>query len=166
MPDPLYLFDTVALSNFALSDSLDLLVSRYGTSLTLTGEVLDELIAGVAAGHSALREVIRLAEDETFGVTALTARERRAMIDLVCRLGSGEASCIAVATSRNAVVVTDDRAARAACSERNILFTGTIGILKASYMDGRLSLETADTLLARMIRHGFYSPVSRIRDIV
>ncbi len=166
MPDRIYLFDTVVLSNFALSASLDLLVSRYGAAVTVTSEVLDELLAGVAAGYSALKEVIRLTENESFRVTSLSSRERQTMLELISHLGNGEASCIAVAAARNAVVVTDDRAARTTCGERNIRVTGTIGILKASCQDGRLSIEHADNILTRMIEQGFYSPVTRIRDIL
>ncbi len=161
-----YFFDTVVLSNFAFSESLDLLVNRYGRDIVVISEVLDELIVGVATGYSALQEVIRLTEEEHIGVISLTGRERRVMLELVGRLGCGEASCIAAAAERHAVVVTDDRAARAACAERNIRFTGTIGILKACCVDGQLPLEHADTILRRMIAHGCYSPVSRIRDIL
>ena len=42
-------FDTVVLSNFALSESLDILRTRYGGRGFVTSEVLDEIVAGVVA---------------------------------------------------------------------------------------------------------------------
>ncbi len=43
--------------------------------------------------------------------------------------------------------------------------TGTVGILKASALDGYISLAQADESLRKMIEAGFYSPVRSIVDI-
>jgi predicted nucleic acid-binding protein len=43
--------------------------------------------------------------------------------------------------------------------------TGTVGILKASALDGHISLAQADESLRKMIEAGFYSPVRSIVDI-
>lgn len=166
MPEQLFLFDTVSLSNFALAQSLDLLVSRYGDRLCVTHEVLDELIEGMAAGYSALNEVLTLVEEGVFSSVVLTREERRACADLRHDLGAGEASCLAIASCRGAVVVTDDRAARRSCAERSVSFAGTIGILKAMCRDGHISVDEADEILSNMISNGFYSPVSRVRDVL
>jgi len=161
-----YLFDTVTLSNFALGGALELLARRYGRRLLVTGEVLDELAAGVAAGHAALRLIGEGVKAGRFGQTALNWQERTAFGELLQHLGAGEASCIAVAVKRRGVVVTDDRAARAACAERRVRCTGTIGVLAACCRDGRLAADAADEVLRAMVQHGFYSPVSRITDIL
>ena len=166
MPDRSYLFDTVTLGNFALSESLDLLVRRYGGSLLVTGEVLDEIAAGVAAGYCVLSAIDERVRSGQFSQTALDVQERVVFGELLRHLGAGEASCIAVAAGRNGVVVTDDRAARASCVGRKVPFTGTIGILKASCLDGLIAVDEAEHALAAMIRHGFYAPVSRMRDIL
>ena len=47
-----------------------------------------------------------------------------------------------------------------------IPFTGTVGILKASLLDGQVTLDQADDILSKMIKAGFYSPVRSIADIV
>jgi predicted nucleic acid-binding protein len=44
--------------------------------------------------------------------------------------------------------------------------TGTIGILKASVLDGQLELDQADKILAKMTDAGFYSPLRSIADII
>jgi len=77
----------------------------------------------------------------------------------------GEASCIALAKEQAAIVVSDDRTARKQCSLMNIPFTGTVGILKASVLDGSISLVQADESLRKMIEAVFYSPVRSIVDI-
>jgi hypothetical protein len=46
-----------------------------------------------------------------------------------------------------------------------IPFTGTVGILKASMLDGQISISRADEILLRMIRAGFYSPIRSISTI-
>lgn len=161
-----YLFDTVSLSNFALADSLPLLVQRYGHNLIITTEVLDELIAGVSAGYSRLKTVVDLDYQGVFTSTVMSAEERNTYARCIEQLGSGEASCLAVAASRACVVATDDRAARTACEAHDVRYTGTLGILKASCLDGQLSVQDADDLLATMVRQGFYSPIRRIRDIL
>lgn len=166
MPDRPYLFDTVSLSNFAFGSLLALLTERYGSRAMLTGEVLDEIAAGVAAGHATLRLAEEHVREGKFTQVALDWQERQVYGELLRHLGSGEASCLAAAYRRGGVVVTGDRAARVSCAERRVPFTGTIGILKASCLDGQITVAAADEALSEMVRRGFYAPVSRIRDIL
>lgn len=161
-----WFFDTVVLSNFALAGCLDLLVTRYGARLAITNEVLDEISDGVAAGHDGLAAIQTLAADGVVKATVLNAAERKFYVKLLCVLGPGEASCIAAAVSRHAVVATDDRAARACCAEHKVPVTGTIGILKACCRDSALTAAMADAILAAMVAHGFYSPVRRISHVL
>jgi predicted nucleic acid-binding protein len=44
--------------------------------------------------------------------------------------------------------------------------TGTVGILKASVLEGNISLTQADKSLQKMIDEGFYSPIRSLADIV
>ena len=67
---------------------------------------------------------------------------------------------------RGGTVVTDDRAARGSCSERDVPFTGTIGILKACARDGTLEADEADAVLNLMMDAGYLSPVRRISDLL
>ncbi len=45
-------------------------------------------------------------------------------------------------------------------SNCNARYTGTIGILKACCQSSMINPDDADHLLANVIRHGFYSPVT------
>ena len=96
----------------------------------------------------------------------MTMPESELFVDLLRVLGSGEASCVALACHRGGIVVTDDRAARSCCAEREIPVTGSIGILKALCIDRTITQEEADATLARMVDAGFFSPVRRISDLL
>ena len=96
----------------------------------------------------------------------MATAERDLFVELLRTLGTGEASCIALAVGWGGVVVTDDRTARRYCAGRGIPVTGTIGILRALCADRIVSAEEADALLARMVAIGFYSPVRRVSDLI
>jgi predicted nucleic acid-binding protein len=165
MPEKIWIFDTVALSNFLLSDSMLILNRRYRRCGVISGEVYDELSAGFA-DYPKLKQVDKLIDDKVFGLVSLSRQEHGHFQDLIGHLGKGEASCIAFAKERKAIVVTDDRTARKQCSLMRIPVTGTIGILKASVLDGQIPLGRADGILQKMIAAGFYSPIRNIADIV
>jgi predicted nucleic acid-binding protein len=162
-----YLFDTVVLSNFALAGRFDLVVARYGKQAVITPEVLDEVTDGVVAGYYALSAIEEAVDGGSISRSPAlpTATERQAYRELLRALAPGEASCIAHAAAHGAIVVTDDRTARACCKERNIVCTGTIGILKACTMDGTLTGDEADAILHAMVDAGYYAPVQNISDL-
>ena len=168
VPEPtLYYFDTIVLSNFALSGRFDLLMDRYGPRAQITPEVLDEVSAGIVAGYRGLKQIEVAVEKGACSVAPpLSRAERTIYRELLYTLGSGEASCIACAQCRGGLVATDDRAARSCCSEQDVGFTGTIGILKAYCREGILAPQEADGLLQSMIDAGYFSPVDQISDLL
>ncbi len=165
MPEKIWIFDTVSFSNFLLSDSMLLLNKRYRRCGVITGEVYGELSAGFA-NYPILKQADKLIDDKVFRLVSLFRQEHRHLQDLIGHLGKGEASCIAYAKERKAIVVTDDRTARKQCSLMKISVTGTIGILKASVLDGEIPLDRADEALQKNIDSGFYSPIRSIADIM
>ena len=164
MPEKKWVFDTVALSNFFLSEALFILEKRYRKCGLITWQVYDEVSAGIAE-FPKLKLIDKLIKDKTFKLVALSLSQRKDFQELIGHLGKGEASCIAFAKKQNATVVTDDRAARKQCAFMKIPFTGTVGILKASLLDDHLSLSRADEILHKMIEAGFYSPIRSLADI-
>ena len=160
-------FDTVTLSNFALARRLDLLVARYGRRVQVTGEVFEELLDGVIGGHALLADVEAAVRGGHFSLAVPLGPSGIVFYKVLLRtLAPGEASCVAQAKARGGRVVTDDRAARSRCVEQGVPFTGTIGILKASCLDGTLKAEEADAVLQAMIRAGYHSPVRCISGLV
>ncbi|MDL1962632.1 MAG: hypothetical protein LWX01_13260 [Deltaproteobacteria bacterium] len=164
MPKKKWIFDTVVLSNFLLSDSLFLVEKRYNGKGIITGEVYSELSAGFAL-YPQLKHVDKLIDSGVFELTSLSRKELKIYKQLIGHLGRGEASCIAVADNRNTTMVSDDRAARSQCIQMNIPVTGTIGILKASIIDGLLTTTKADEILQKMVGKGFYSPIRSMAGI-
>jgi len=165
MPDKSWIFDTVALSNFLLSDSIFILENRYHRRGLVTWEIYDEISAGMVE-YPKLKQIDRLIDIETIKLVSISRQEHELFRQLSSHLGKGEASCIAYAKDRNVIVVTDDRSARKQCSQMNIPVTGTIGILKASVLDEHLDLDQADKVLSKMIDAGFYSPLRSMADII
>jgi predicted nucleic acid-binding protein len=165
MPEKKWVFDTVALSNFLLSESVFLLEKRYFKRGIITWQVYDEISAGIS-DYPELRAVKNLIDEKAFELLTLTRAEHKHFLEMIVHLGKGKASCIALAKERNAIVVTDDRAARRQCAQVEIPVTGTLGILKASLLDGHIDLDLADKILSNMIEAGFFSPVRSIADIV
>ena len=165
MPEKNWIFDTVALSNFLLSDSIFILENRYRRRGLITRQIYDEISAGMA-DHPKLIQIDRLVDDEIFKLVSLSRQAYEHYRELIVHLGQGEASCIAYAKERNVIVVTDDRTARKQCSQMQIPLTGTFGILKASVLDGHLKLDQADKILSKMTDAGFYSPLRSIADII
>lgn len=165
MPDKKWVFDTVTLSNFLLSESICLIENRYKQKAIVTTQVLDELSSGITK-YPILKTIDNLIENKIFNICNMNQRERRTYIDLNGQLGKGEASCIAVAKEQGLIVVTDDRAARRLCSQLGVAVTGTIGIIKASLLDGQITTSQANNILQEMINFGFYSPVRNIDDLI
>ena len=165
MPEKIWVFDTVALSNFLLSDSISILENRYRKRGLITRQVYDEISAGIS-GFPQFKQVDKLFDKKTFKMVSLSKVAHQQFLQLIGHLGKGEASCIAFAKEDAAIVVTDDRAARKQCSTMNIPFTGTVGILKASVVDGNIGLDQADEHLFKMIEAGFYSPIRSIAEIL
>ena len=151
------------LSNFALLGRFDLLIDRYGPRAQITPEVLDEVSAGIVAGHQELKQIeVAVEKGACSAAPPLSRAERTIYRESLYTLGSGEASCIACAQCRGDLVATDDRAASSCCSGQGVGFTGTIGILKACCREGILAPQEADVLLQNMINAGYFSPVDQI----
>ncbi|MDA3915408.1 MAG: hypothetical protein PF690_00340 [Deltaproteobacteria bacterium] len=165
MPEKNWYFDTVSLSNFLFSGSDHLVKKRYHKCGFITWEVYDEICAGFVK-YPALQKIESLLENKIFTLISLSDKARQLYPDFIDHLGKGEASCIAAAKISQGIVVTDDRSARQQCRNSHVSFTGTIGILKACVIDEIINLGQADIYLGKMIKHGFYSPVRSISEII
>ena len=149
--------DNTVLSNFALIGREDLLKKLFGDTLAASDDVLKELFAGESKG------IVPRRDWHWLPVLSLqTETERLAFATLRERLGRGEASCMSLAISRNLRMLTDDRDARIIAHRRNVPVSGTIGVLVLAVKRSVLSRDEANTLLAKMIEKGYYSPYREI----
>ena len=170
MPD--YLFNTTALSNFAAIARFDLLKSLYLGKAFTTIEVSHELQRGIHAGYRHLESAWQQIRDvhPSSGwiriLTPETPEEYQLQAELDNRLDQGEASCLALAVTRQFIFVTDDLAARRLASEKNVLLTGTLGILIRGVQGKFLPLTEANHLLKIMVHQGYRSPVNCLDDFI
>ncbi|MCI5131400.1 MAG: hypothetical protein D3904_07700 [Candidatus Electrothrix sp. EH2] len=99
-------------------------------------------------------------------LTSLTAPAELQTFDgLLAKLHTGEASCLLIALHREWVFLSDDKAARNAAIQADVGVSGTLGVLLSLVKREFLGPEEGDGLLHRMIEHGYYSPVSSLREL-
>jgi predicted nucleic acid-binding protein len=164
-------FDNTVLSNFAVVDRISLLEVLYSGNAFTTLMVADEIQRGLYAGYQHLQSVQEVLNPPHptgwLRILPLESAEEQALyIELITSFGAGEASCLAVASTRGFVLATDDLAARRAATRRNVRLTGTVGILIRLVREGHLPLAEANNLLAQMIALHYRSPVERLDDLV
>ncbi len=165
MPD--IVFDSCAISNFALSGSMAIIESLCRSHAFITDFVMAEIWRGIQSGHSKLEGIAGAVRAGWLSETGLNSRaERRMMESLSQSLGLGEASSIAVAKHRGWVFASDDRVARAEANRLGIGVTGKIGILVKAVRTETCALSEAEVVLEKMIKGGFFSPVRSIRKLV
>lgn len=161
------IFDNCVLSNFALSDSLYIVKKLYQGVSYITDFTAAENMRGIAQGYGALekfREALR--EGWIREVTLNSNKEKALFESLSVSLGSGEASSIAAAKVRGFIFACDDKAARREAALLQVALTGTLGILARAVKEKIISVQNADDVLNLMIKHGFYAPVSSMREIL
>lgn len=148
------------LTNFALIGRPDLLLALWPGLICTTPDVLDEYLAGVAGG--ALPSGIW----DKLSVIQLSTEEEVLMQSFSTRLGRGEQSCIAAASRRGGLLVTDDLDARRAARSLGIPITGSLGVLAAGVKAGLVDMKIGNMLLSKMITAGFRSPVDRLDGLL
>ncbi len=135
---------------------IELLARLYG-QIVVPGSVVDELEAGRAQGYDAPEcRVHPWMRIESIAVPALLA--------LMTSLGPGEAEALALALSEPTdLIILDDALARQIAADRNLRYTGTLGILIQSKQAG--FLPTIMPLVSQLQQAGFYMTPDLIAGI-
>ena len=149
--------NTTVISNFALTSRMDILKDTVGEIHT-TEEVVEELKIGMEKG------IFQLAITQ-FNIFSLNADEEAHFSTLNRRFGKGEASCLAIALSRNLRLLTDDFDVRKFAQRMGIPISGTIGVLVMAVEKGIISRNEANKLLLEMIEKGFRSPIRSLDEL-
>ena len=150
--------NNTVLSNFALVRRPDLVRQSFD-HIVVTRQVLAELRAG-----ERLRR-LPVCDWSWLKVSALTRQERILADRLSKTVDVGEASCLAVASTRKLIFLTDDRDARRLAGLMQVSLSGTLGILQSLIDDERIDLNVANRLLAEMIDKGYHSPVRSLQEL-
>jgi predicted nucleic acid-binding protein len=155
--------NTTVLSNFASIDQLVLLRQLF-TTLHLSTQVYEEIQRGLDEGYQFYagidQQIAPLVPDGWLRLVSLASdQELHLYGTLPSRLHRGEASCLALAKHRGWTFLTDDRAARTEATRLNIPVSGSIGCLVLAVERSVVALDQANAWLARMMAHGYRSPV-------
>jgi predicted nucleic acid-binding protein len=150
--------DNTLLSNFAHIQQPQLLATAFDQPVTVLA-VRDELEVGVQTMR------IPSVDWSWLPIIELTEEERIMAEHLNQTLGRGEAECIALAKSRQWIILTDDRDARRTAREAGLLVSGTLGALMNLVRSKTLSLIEADQFLAIMKKKGYRCPVNSLSEL-
>jgi predicted nucleic acid-binding protein len=150
--------DNTLLSNFAHIQRPKLLEAAFDQPVTVRA-VMDELEVGAQTAR------IPTVDWSWLPVIKLTDEELALAERLNQTLGRGEAQCIALAKSRQWIVLTDDRDARRAAREAGLIVSGTLGALINLVRGNALTFAEADAILATMRRNGYRSPVNSLAEL-
>ena len=90
---PEVIFDNCVLSNFFLSDSLDIIKRLYASSAYITDFVAAENLTGILKGHGRLKDINNALREGWLKEIALSGHEEKRLFEsLAVSLGFGEAS--------------------------------------------------------------------------
>jgi predicted nucleic acid-binding protein len=162
--------NTTLVSNFSAVGRLDLLNLCWG-SLYIPEQVFAEIQDGRMQGYTFYdnieREIAPLAPDGWLQLTSLqNTDEFRLFGELLGDLHHGEDACLAIATQRKWVFLSDDRAARQAAAKLNVSVSGTLGVLVSLLKRGIVKSEDGDLVLQAMVAKGYFSPVRSLTVLV
>lgn len=130
--------DTGPLIHLAEIDALELLETI--DELLIPNTVYEELTAGgLPTGFASLETVQVPADTQSIG------NHQR-------ELDSGETAALAIANTRDAILLTDDLAARDAATSLGVEVHGSIGIIARGYAEGYLNQAEAAELM-RALQH-------------
>jgi predicted nucleic acid-binding protein len=145
--------DTNVLSSLAAGDSLPALLRLFARStLCIPPSVRDELQVGLDKGKTYLEPIFRAVIAQQIEVVPLSLNEEQAMQNYPLRLNLGERQAIALAQTRNVVLLSNDRRALRYCQQQNIRTLNLIGILRLLWIRQIMSQDDVRTLIAKMER--------------
>lgn len=162
--------NTTVLSNFAGVQALDGLRRLFG-ELFLPTEVHGEVQRGLEEGYtfySSVEENLHpISQAGWLRLTSLSGdQEVELFSNMPARLHAGEAACLAIASRRGWLMLTDDRAARRHAEILQVATSGTLGCLILGTERALWTLDQANRWLERIVHKGFYSPVKDLSTLL
>ena len=154
------LLDNTVLSNFALIQRCDLVLSLWNNACATSSAVLAEYQAGVERG------ILPVGAWDELAVLSLNPSEFALADQLSAQLGAGERTCIAIAAHRQGLLASDDRDARRIAQNHGVAITGTLGILIAQVRLERLTLVQGNNILTKLMELNYHSPVENLERLL
>ncbi|MDX1523225.1 MAG: hypothetical protein R3264_16490 [Anaerolineae bacterium] len=162
--------NTTIISNFAGIGQLSVLKQLFNV-IFISVEVYEEIQSGLEEGYqfySGIDQNIHpfVAQGWIHLISMRDDEELLLFNQLPSTLHRGEASCLAIARSRNWLFLTDDKAARKAATNLGIRLSGTLGCLVLSVERKLYSFEQANRWLTEMVRLGYRSPATDLTGLL
>jgi predicted nucleic acid-binding protein len=152
--------DASVLIALAKMRRLNLLKDVYGDTIlgpAVKTEVVDQ---GREIGAPGVEQVEKALEAGWLRVVRLSVKEQRIMQGILraTRLDEGEAESLALAQSRNATLIVDDKDGRGMAATLGVAYQGTAGVLLEAFLKGRLSFEELEDTVQDLNRVMWLSP--------
>ncbi len=143
--------DTNILSSLAAGASLPAFVVLYQRDkLVIPPSVQQEAQAGFARGKAYLQPVLQAIQTRQIEVIQLSAEEELLTFKYPSGLNAGEREALALAQTRKAVLLSNDRAAQRYCAQRGMRCYTLADVLRLLWVEQILSPDEVRGVMSRM----------------
>lgn len=140
--------DTNILSTLAASAALPLLHSLYQERLlAIPPSVEDELRAALADGKTHIQLVLDAIATGEIRVIQLSAEEEGWTFTFPFKLGAGEREAIALAITRKAVLLTNDKEAISYGAQKGLVVVSLVSLLRSLWTEQLVSQDEVRQLI-------------------
>ena len=152
--------DASVLIALAKMRRLRLLKSVYGAVLIGPQVKAETVDAGKRISAPGVEHIEKALDDGGLQVARLSAKENSSAQSLVSKggLDAGEAESLALAGSRQLMVILDDRAARSFAEVMGVTFLGTAGMLFQAFVKKHLTLTELEDAIEALSRTIWLAP--------
>lgn len=143
--------DTNVLSSLAAGESLPALLRLYARAkLAIPPSVRQEIQEGLDRGNAYLQPIIQAIGTNQIQVIPLSAEEERWTFNYPTKLDEGEREAIAIAQTRKATLLSNDKDAVRYCKQRGIRVISLVNILRLLWMEKVMSQDEVRGLIGKM----------------
>lgn len=143
--------DTNLLSSLAAGDAFPSLARLFARAkLAIPPTVQEELQAGLDRGNAYLQPVIQAILTRQIEVIPLSAEEELLTFNYPSNLDEGEREAIALAQTRKATLLSNDRDAIRYCKQRGVRALSLVNILRLFWVEQVMSQNEVRELIGRM----------------
>ncbi len=143
--------DTNILSSMAAGESLPALLQLFARArILIPYAVLDELQAGSDRGKTYLKPVLDSIQSGRIEVSSLSAEEELLTFNYPSELGDGERQAIALAQTRKAVLLSNDKRAVRYCLQKGINRLDLVDVLRLLWSQQVMTQDEVRSLIEKL----------------
>ena len=142
--------DTNVLSTLAAGAAFPALCRLYGKhSLAVPPSVQVELQAGLEQGKTYLQPVLEAVLIGQIKIVLLSAEEEFLTFNFPFNLGAGEREAIALAQTRQAILLSNDKEAVRYCQQKGVRVVSLVSLLRLLWVEQVMSVDEVRALIRR-----------------